>query len=136
MRGSDRMVRFAQDVFRRDPWWAEFWSAVTALTWAGLSRASSGELRDWPSMRILIELGDDQSWQLIGLFLGGSQLLFLLCNQRWLRWCAAFLLCWFWGVLTVGVWGAVPWAPGLAVYAGWCGINVFSILRLLRPAGL
>ena len=114
-------------VFKREPWWAEFWSAVTAVLWAGLSYSSVEELQHWPSMRVLSELGDGQSWHFIGFGLGFAQLLFLIANNRWLRWIAAISLGWFWAVLTLGVWVAVPWAPGVAVYAGWCGINVFSV---------
>ncbi len=136
MRASDGLRRVVSAMLRREPWWAEFWSALTALAWAGLSVASVSELRDWPSMRVLTEIGGDRFWHVVGFGSGLSQLLFLLWDQRWLRWGAAVVLCWFWGVLTVGVWQAVPWAPGVAVYAGWCGINMFSILRLLRRTGV
>ena len=132
MKAFDRLRLNAAAIFQREPWWAEFWSAITAVVWAGLSYASVEDLRDWPSMRVLAELGDDRFWHLIGFGLGASQLVFLLCNQRWFRWGAAIALGWFWAVLTLGVWAAVPWAPGVAVYAGWCGINVFSVLRLMR----
>lgn len=128
------VLKNAAVILQREPWWAEFWSAITALAWAGLSYASRDNLDVWPSMQVLSRIGDDRFWHLVAFGLGMSQLLFLLCNQRWLRWTAALLLCWFWAVLTLGVWVAVPWAPGVAVYAGWCGVNVFSILRHLRRA--
>ena len=134
MRDS-RALRFLAAIFRREPWWAEFWSGATAISWAGLSYMSVEQLRDWPSMRVLTEIGGDRFWHSAGIGLGLSQLVFLLLNERWLRWGAAVLQCWFWAVLTLGVWQAVPWAPGVAVYAGWCGINLFSILRLLRRSG-
>lgn len=129
---STVLLRNVALIFKREPWWAEFWSAMTALSWAGLSYWSVEALREWPSMRILTEIGSDEFWHFTGFVLGLAQLLFLLSDRRWLRWGAAVALCWFWAVLTIGVWVAVPWAPGVAVYAGWCGINVFSILRLLR----
>lgn len=135
MKAFERLARAAAGMFRREPWWAEFWSAVTAVSWSGLSFASMGALRFWPSMRVLSELGGDRFWHLAGVGLGMTQMLFLLCDHRWLRWGAAVALCWFWGVLTMGVWAATPWAPAVAVYAGWCGINLFSILRLLRHHG-
>ena len=119
-------------IFRREPWWAEFWSATTALSWAGLSYASTDDLSVWPSMQVLLQIGDDRFWHLVGFGLGLFQLVVLIGNQRWMRWIGAVAMCWFWAVLTLGVWVAVPWAPGAAVYAGWCGVNVLSILRLLR----
>lgn len=128
------LVPHASVILRREPWWAEFWSALTTLAWVGLSYASTEQLAVWPSMQVLLRIGDDRFWHLVGLGLGLAQLLFLLCNRRWLRWGAAIFLCWFWAVLTLGVWVAVPWAPGVAVYAGWCGVNVFSILRHLHRA--
>lgn len=135
MRAFDGLVRSATIIFHREPWWAEFWSALTAVLWSSLSFASMGALRYWPSMRVLTELGGDRFWHVAGVTMGAMQLLFLLWDQRWLRWGAAVGLCWFWGVLTLGVWVATPWAPAVAVYAGWCGINLFSILRLLRHHG-
>ena len=135
MSGFDTLLRGACNIFRREPWWAEFWSALTAVSWSVLSFASMDALRFWPSMRVLLELGGDRFWHVAGVGLGMMQLLFLVCDQRWLRWGASLALCWFWGVLTMGVWVATPWAPGVAVYAGWCGVNLFSILRLLRHYG-
>ena len=129
------LLRGVATTFRREPWWAEFWSAMTAVWWSALSFASMDPLRGWPSMRVLSELGGDRFWHLVGVGLGGAQMVFLLCDHRWLRWVAAVALCYFWGVLTLGVWAATPWAPSTAIYAGWCGINVFSILRLLRHYG-
>lgn len=120
-------------VLRREPWWAEFWSAITAITWAGLSYASPADMERWPSMQFLLRIMPDDCWQALGLTMGVAQMGALLGDWRWLRWGGAVVMCWFWALLTLGVWMAVPWAPGTAVYAGWAGINIFSILRLLRP---
>lgn len=133
MREFDRVARRASRVFRREPWWAEFWSAVTAIAWAGMSWGSGNELDAWPSMRVLLRIGDEGFWHAAGFGLGALQLAFLLGNRRWLRWGGAMAMGWFWAVLTLGV--SVAGAPGVAVYAGWCGINVFSVLRLLRHHG-
>ena len=135
MKAFDGLIQGAATIFRREPWWAEFWSAMTAVMWSSLSFASMGALQYWPSMRVLTELGGDRFWHVAGVGMGAMQFLFLLCDQRWLRWGAAIGMCWFWGVLTLGVWVATPWAPAVAIYAGWCGINLFSILRLLRHHG-
>ncbi len=127
-------MRHAAIVLGREPWWAEFWSASTVLAWVALSYASTERLAVWPSMQVLLRIGDDRFWHVIGLGLGLAQLVFLLFDRRWLRWIAAILLCWFWAVLTLGVWIAVPWAPGVAVYAGWCAANLLSILRHFHRA--
>lgn len=135
MPALQRMALGARTMFRREPWWAEFWSAIVAVAWSFLSAASRTELSEWPSMQVLTDLADAQVWHLVAAGLGVSQLMYLVLDARWLRWAMAIVMCWFWGVLTAGVWTATPWAPGVAVYAGWCGINVFSILRLVRHHG-
>ena len=135
MRKLDVWLYVARRVLRREPWWAEFWSAATAIGWAATSFGAARDMGDWPSMQVLLRLGGEGFWNLAGMGLGLAQVVFLLMDRRWLRWAAAVLMCWFWAVLTVGVWAAVPGSPGVAVYAGWCGINVFSILRLVRAPG-
>ena len=133
MRVFERTFRAVSRVFQREPWWAEFWSAATAIAWSAVSLADADAMGAWPSMLVLLQLGGDRFWHAMGMGLGVAQLAFLLLDQRWLRWSAAVAMCWFWAVLTLGVWAAVPGSPGGAVYAGWCGINLFSILRLTRP---
>lgn len=135
MTGLGVILRRATLIFRREPWWAEFWSAATAMAWAGLSWISTDNLAVWPSMQVLLRIGDDRFWHVVAFGLGAGQVAFLVADHRWLRWIAALALCWFWAVMTIGVWMAVPWAPTVVVYGGWCGINVFSILRLLRHHG-
>ena len=128
------VVRFDfHRVFDRESWWAEFWSAATAVLWAGMTYSSSESFHVWPSMRVLSEIGDGRFWHVLGFGLGFSQWVVLAFNRHWARWVVALAQGWFWGVLTLGVWIATPWSPAVAVYAGWCAINVFSIVRQLRP---
>lgn len=135
MKASSILLRTGGALFRREPWWAEAWSAVTALGWAALSWFSVQDLGALPSMQVLLQLGNDRTWHLLAGGLGLAQLAFLAVDRRWLRWAGAVAGCWFWGVLTLGVWAAVPGGPAAAVYAGWCGVNAFSIARLLRRHG-
>ena len=123
---------FWHGAWRREPWWAEFWSGMTAIGWGALGVAASGV---WPSMSVLAQLGGAAFWEQAALVLGAMQLAFLVVDKRWLRWVGAAALAWFWAVLTLGIWAAVPGTPGVAVYAGWCGINLYSSVRLLRPNG-
>ena len=130
-----RVFDWFRCVMRREPWWAEFWSGSTAMAWAWFSWSGPGRMEMWPSMQVLLRLGDDAVWAILGVGLGGLQLLALLLDRRWCRWGGAIVMGWFWAVLTLGVWMAVPGAPSAAVYAGWCGANLFSIVRLLRHHG-
>lgn len=120
---------FWSGIWRREPWWAEFWSGVTAVGWGGLGIAATGV---WPSMSVLARLGGAGFWEQLALGLGAMQLAFLVGKGRWLRWAGAAAMTWFWGVLTLGVWAAVPGSPGVAVSVGWFGINLYSSVRLLR----
>ena len=122
-------------IFRREAWMAELWSGTAAFAWTGLSYASGQMLSSWPSMRLLAQFAGDEIWHMIGFGLAGAQFLFLLFDQRSLRWVAALAMGWFWGFLTLGVWVATPWAPAVAVYAAWCGVNVYAILHLLHRHG-
>lgn len=120
-------------VFSRSPWAADLGSAMTALTWSLMFTLAPKDMTDWESMRLLETLATQDAWQAMAMVLSVVQLVATIMNYRWLRWGAALVAAWFWGVLTLGVWSATPWNPAVAAYAGWCGINLFSILRLLRP---
>lgn len=122
--------------FKREPWVSELCSALTALGWVSLSYVSRDNLAYWPSMKVLLSIGDDRFWHLLGLALGIGQFLFVIFDQWLLRWMASLVLCWFWCVLTLGVWYATPWAPAVAVYAGWGAANLFSVIRLPRRPGV
>lgn len=122
-------------ILRREPWFAELWSALTSIAWGTLTYVSPTDMAAWPSMQYLLRIAGDDTWSALSLGLGSFQLIVLLGDYRWLRWGAAVAMCWFWSFMTIGVWVSVPWAPGVAIYAGWIGINVFSILRLLRYHG-
>jgi hypothetical protein len=135
MYGLRRLLETLLAMVKREPWWAEFWSATTAIVWSAFFVFSPGHFGLWPSMRVLTQIADSEAWHVMAAGLGLLQLGFLVCDRRWLRWVAALLVGWFWAILTVGEWAATPWAPSVAVYAGWCGVNVFSVLRLLRYHG-
>lgn len=125
-------IEHLRRVFDKTPWYAELASAVTAIVWSLVAWVSPDDMNTWRSMGFLVRLATDDHIQSIGLFLGAAQFIALISNRRWRRWVASLLMCWFWSLLTVSVWVAVPWAPEVAVYAGWVAVNVCSIMRLLR----
>jgi hypothetical protein len=133
-----RVRNFFASFFRLEPRLAEIWSALAALTWVALSWLSVDDLSRWPSMAVLLQIGPDEFWHTLGATLGLLQLGLLRfhCHTvKWLRWGVTLMMCWFWGLLTVGVWAATPWNPATAAYAGWCGINAFSIVRIFWQRG-
>ena len=122
-------------VFKREPWWAEFWSGTTAIMWGILSIFSTYNRQTWPASIMMEDFGGEMLWNATALIMGVVQIGFLIADHRWLRWTGALVMCWFWAVLTLAVVRIVPGSPTIAVYIGWCGINCFSILRLLRHHG-
>lgn len=122
--------------FRVGYWWAELWSAITAVIWSTVTCLSVQKLVECPSMRVLAEIGDDRFWHVLGFGLGLGQAVMLGCDRRWGRWARGMFAVaqgWFWGVLALGMWVATSWSLAVAVYAGWCLLNVASIMRLRLP---
>lgn len=120
-------------VFSRSPWAAECASAMTLMTWAVYCWAGPNDMEIWPSAVMMMQLGTDEAWQMVGFSLGFWQLMFLGLDRRWTRWMMALACCWFWALLALSVWVATPWNPHVPAYGGYILINLFSILRLLRP---
>jgi hypothetical protein len=112
----------------REIWWAEFWSCLGALAWGVLLRLYAQELRGYPSLWLVLEMWPVDSWAILSICLSLLQLTALLLNRKELRWGRCLLLCSLWGVLTSGVWAALP--PLAVPYGVLCGINMYSVLRL------
>ena len=116
--------------FRREPWVAEMASAVAILLWAALSSLGFSDIGGVRSMPALIGLAGPWFWHAAALALGVGQIVVLLLDQRWLRWVVAMLIGWLWGSLSAGFWLATPWAAAAAPFAGFCGANAFSVVRI------
>ncbi len=84
-------------------------------------------------MKVLLRIAPQEAWQALALVIGFAQFGFMLLNHRPMRWVMAGVAAWFWGSMAFGVWVATPWNPAAVAYAGWCGLNAFSIIRLMRP---
>ncbi len=124
--------RHLRRVFARSPWAAELWSSITVVCWGAAVIAAPPEVSTWPPVSFLVRTMPHEWWGVKAIVLGGMQFTALAVDARWWRWGMAIIMAYFWLVLTFAVIATVPWLPGVAVYGGWAGINLFSVFRLLR----
>lgn len=119
-------------VFKREPWWAEFWSSCASLGWGSIVFFSHTDVVDRVAFEKLGLLADDAFWAGTGLLVGSVQLLALLSARRQCRWGAAFMSCWWWSFLSFAI-ISMDITPGIALYTVFAAINCFSLIRLARP---
>lgn len=119
-------------IFEREPWWAEWWSAVVVTSYTAVSVFNPSEVDQREAFKVLVEVGTPFFWEVTGLICGIHQMVSLLAEWRRMRWLAAILLCIWWGVHTVAVYVADPHARITLFYLAFTGINLFSILRLQK----
>lgn len=128
-----RSWRHLRRVFARSPWASELWSSITVISWGAAVISAPPEVAEWPPISYLVQAMPYQYWGTKAIILGGLQFTALVTDARWCRWVMSLIMAYFWTILTLAVVASVPWLPGVAVYAGWAGINLFSVFRLLRP---
>ena len=132
---AQRSLAHIRRVIARSPWAAEMWSGITAISWGASVIAAPPQVVTWPPVAYLATLAPHQWWGVLSVVLGAAQFTFMTVDARWCRWGMCVILSWWWGALTLSVVDSVPWLPGIAVYGGWAGINLFSTVRLLRRGG-
>ena len=119
-------------IFRREPWWAEFWSAIGALTWAAWSSLAPVGPDQIAAFRIVTRLADEGVWQVTGALLGTMQVVALVAGSRPWRRGACFLASWWWMFLLLAIALVNSSVPSLALYAVMASINLYSLVRLRR----
>ena len=119
-------------LLHREPWWAEFWAALAAISWAVWSRAGSYGLSmdDRPVWSQATRLMGEEAWQLMAFSLGTMQMAMVLTDRRPGRRAFACIGVFFWSCLTGFLWQVDRAAPSLALYVVMFGINGYSLLRL------
>jgi hypothetical protein len=129
---KQRIPAYLISIFRREPWWAEFWSASFAIGWAAVFFCTKADTFGQSALWFLSRAHGGAGWACYSLFAGLAQMTFLLWNRRLLRWCAAIVMGWFPWMIALSLALEPQITPSIAVYGGWAGINTFSVLRLLR----
>ena len=132
---KQRSIAHIRRVFARSPWAAEMWSGITAISWGASVIAAPPEIVTWPPLVYLVTLQPHQYWGVFSVVVGATQFVLMALDLRWGRWFMCCIMFGWWSVLTLSIVDTVPWLPGIAVYGGWAGINLFSMARLLRRGG-
>lgn len=120
-------------ILRREHWWAEFWSAVVAMIWAILSMMQPNGAESM-SYYLLFASAPKAVMEAVGMSVFILQLAGLIGTSTALRWCAAALASWFYGLIFLSFYSAGVSIPTAAPWLGYIGINTFVLFRL--PYGL
>ena len=108
------------------------WSVVLSLNPTLFEEGRSySELARWMSQ---------DAWVWLCLAVGGARLLVLAINGAWrrsphARAIAAFVSCFFWFQITLGMIGAGTWSTGLAIYPVLFMLDAFNAIRSMGEAG-
>jgi len=89
----------------------------------------------------LRQLFDQSTWALLCLVGGGGRLIILAINGAWrrsphARAAGAFLACFFWFQISIGLYQAGTGGTGLAVYPVLFFLDVFNVIRAGGEAGI
>ncbi len=88
----------------------------------------------------LAELASQSMWAWVCLCFGGARLTVLAINGAWrrsphMRSICAFVSCFFWYQITVGMMQSGTWATGLTVYPVLLFLDTFNVIRAIGEAG-
>lgn len=134
----DHFSRSLRDTF---PTRASEWAlGLMLFLWAVVLISNPDVFTNGPSYRGLEMVATQDTWALLCLVIGGGRLLVLAINGAWrrsphMRSGAAFLSCFFWYQITIGMMQSGTWATGLAVYPVLLGLDAFNAIRTLGEAG-
>lgn len=122
--------------FARPSWFSEIGSGLATLGW-GLLVINTDNEACWPSVTVLFEISKTPLWGVFAIILGVGQLfLFQIIDRRWNRpWfgaCAAILVAWLWGAITIGTASAYPWPPMMSASFAWWVVNVYLSARIFQ----
>lgn len=131
----ERALRHLSALFRREPWWAELWSAAAAILWAIWVLFAGSDLTHGDAYRVILGFADEAVWIASGMMLGLLHIVTVLTDLRPVRRLACGLAAWWWSVLLLSMFLMVPRAPGLALFAIMVAINMVSMVRLPHMRG-
>jgi hypothetical protein len=117
-------------ILTREPWWAEFWSALAAIGWALVAFSANDVLNERAAFIQLAYMASPIFWEMSGFALGTIQLFALIFANAYGRVCASFFCTWWWTFITLSILLHDPRAPSIALYIVFAAINVFSMLKI------
>lgn len=92
------------------------------------------------SFHVLAQMMPQSTWAILCLGVGGCRLVMLVINGVWrrsphLRAFAAFVACFFWFWISLGILQAGTFGTGLAVYPILFLLDAYNVIRAARDAG-
>lgn len=121
---------------------ASEWALATILlNWSTILYLNPTLFATVPSFSIISEIAPQPVWLALCGLAGGARLVILLINGAWrrsphARAVGAFVSCFFWFEISVGLFLAGTWGTGLAVYPVLLLLDSFNVLRAGGEAGL
>ncbi len=129
----DLVIAFARQIWLREYWWAEFFSAIPLLGWAVWAMVSPGTVNARPAFVETFSIMPSRCWQLLSVVVAAAQFAGLFLDLRWLRATAAGAAAWVIGTMTLALWLSVP--SSLLVYMLTpVGVDLFALWRHIRRA--
>jgi hypothetical protein len=137
------LAHFTQSLRQTFPTRASEWAlGLTLFLWSGVLTFNEDLFLINPSFVALSRVAPQPTWAILCMMVGGGRLMMLLVNGAWrrsphLRAFAAFLSCFFWFEISVGLWQSSPYGigTGLAVYPVLFLLDVYNVFRASGDAG-
>lgn len=119
-------------VFKREPWWAEFWSALACLSWGAYSMYLPTRMEMRYQLDVLTQLASGTFWEVTAMCLGTTQFIALIWNERLVRWAVALVASWWWSMHFVAFLAVDPQARTVVFFVIFALLNLLSVARLLK----
>lgn len=124
----DKLVHMVQFWWRRPHWFAELWSSVVLVGFAGWSLVQPISSDAFKSFDAIVRVMPAECWSYATGLTGIIQFGALWADRRALRGIAALCSTWLFSALTIGAVMAFP-SPIDVFPIGFLGINLFALLR-------
>lgn len=128
----ERYKKLIIDGLKREPWWAELWSAIAVIAWTVASNNSTHLTYYHPANVQLELIRSKLFWEASGIAIGIFQLISVVNDKIIYRWTAALIVSWWWMFLVVAILKNDVNPPGLTLYFVFVAINLFSMIKLSR----
>ncbi len=118
---------------------SEWALALVLINWAVVIWLNPGVFQG-ASYKVLAQMADPETWGWLCLTAGGLRFIVLCINGAWRRsphWRAffAFVACFFWFQITLGMAQAGTGSTGLAVYPVLLFLDSYNVIRAMGEAG-
>ena len=125
------LVALTSGWWKRNHWFAEFWSSLALMSVGLTDFIRGGEINHLVMFHYVVQSMPSGLFDSIVCAIGFFQLLGLTEQTRWWRGVAAFLSFWIYFCVAYWVSMSIGFVPG-SFSAAWAGVNGFALFRQLR----